>query len=314
MLKRKFRLELTGKVTKTIEDLRIDFSSSEELSLGNRTSAADTCEISIYNLSAGSFKELTTAEELLVKLYTGYEGADALDLTFTGKVSNVVGFKKRPNHITTIYAIPEGRANAEKKTVKYVGSSDDTVESYINNVVALMEMKPQYYHVSDSIKNRKYRNASEHKYGLNLLGQLGKEMDLMFRAEGTTIKVTPTVKALRIADEASPLIIKPSNLRGTPSAGTTTMKILHRLDSTIETGYIIDATKLTNVENGSPNGIASMSGVEKSTLHYADEMAKWAVNTRYQIFKLRHYGSNYTSEFITEIDCVYFNPVGTGGQ
>ena len=319
MLKRKFRLEFTGGVERVIEDLRIDFTSQEELSLVNLTSMADTCTISVYNLSIDSFKSFTTADRIVVKLYTGYEGADALDLTFIGVLKNVTGLKQRPNHITTFYAIPIGREAAEKEAVNYVGTSGDDAETTIRGVVAAMKMKIDIDdRVSKEVLAKKYRDQTLEGFGLDILNTIGSELSLMFSArgseEGAKIVVLPTIEAIKMENEKNAIKIQPINLRGTPNAGVSTMDIIHRLDSRLFAGAIIDTGALIEVVDGTPNGITSLSGVPTSALHYADEMAKWAINDKYMIQSITHEGSNYTPDFTSKLSCVYFNAKGTGGS
>lgn len=313
MLKRKFRLELSGGVSKVIEDLRIDFQYREGFGSQGITNMADWCDIEIYNLSLDSFKAIATAEEVQVKLYTGYYGADALDLTFYGVIRNTAGLRKLPNHITTIYCIPVGRFNAEKK-VKYSGNEEDTVRTVLEEVATQLGMTFDPTNIDEAVLNKPYINKSIHDVGTVVLGDIGRENEMLFLAKEGVIRGIPKPQANKIDSTSKTVILDATKLRGTPKAGVQTLDIMYALDTSINTGDVVDASKINNTDDKAPNGIVSVAGIKKSALHYDSTITDWAMKSKYQIFEIMHHGSNYTSDFVSELSCRYYNPTGTGGS
>lgn len=310
---RKFRLELTGGVTKTFKDLRMDFIYHEIFSLGDLTNQADTFDIEVFNLSVSSFKELVTKDEVRIKFYAGYGDEAELDLVFEGVVVNVIGRRAIPEHITTLYCIPKGLAKANKK-IKVIGSREDTVRTFVDKMAAELGLSTEFEAVDDVI-DIPYRAKTAHGVGITELTELGKQFYFMPRLESDKLRIITLPEAGKIEKINTVHVLEAELIRGVPRASVDKLTIPYAMNTRIRTGDVIDTTQLRGSINnsltggiGDPNGIIDVSGLGKGSLHYSDTIYKWAILPKYQIIYALHKGSNYTDEYVSQYQCeTYIN-------
>ena len=310
---RKFRLELTGGATATYKELRMDFRYNEFFAVGDLTNMADTFDIDIFNLSADSFAALQSKDEIQLKRYTGYGDEDELSLAFEGIVSNVIGRRRIPEHITTLYCIPLGLAKGVKP-VSFKGSREDTLEDVLGALGTELKLKIKFAGVKDIIKEF-YRSKTIQGIGLEELVAIGKQFYFMPRVEKDELRIITLPEEGRVDKIKTIHKLEAQLIRGTPKASVAKLSIPYAFNTVIKTGDAIDVSEFKEDKNnrvtngiGTPNGITDVSGLGKGSLHYSDTLYKWAIQTKYQIISAVHSGSNYTDNYITQYECVVYVP------
>ena len=310
---RKFRLELTGGATVTYKELRMDFRYNEFFAVGDLTNMADTFDIDIFNLSNPSFSALQTEEEIQVRFYTGYGDEDELSLAFEGVVSNVIGRRRIPEHITTLYCIPIGLAKVNK-SISIQGTRKDTLKDVLDGFGTALGLVTKYEGVDDLIEVP-YRAKTIEGPAINELIAIGKQFYFMPRVENDELRIITLPEEGRLDKIKTVHKLKAQLIRGTPKASVAKLSIPYAFNTVIKTGEAIDVSEFSDAKNntktngiGTPNGITDASGLGKGSLHYADTLYKWAIQPKYQIISAVHSGSNYTDNYITQYECVVYVP------
>tara|TARA_R110000850_G_scaffold25099_2_gene72720 strand:- start:474 stop:1448 length:975 start_codon:yes stop_codon:yes gene_type:complete len=309
---RKFRLELSGSdVSETFTELRMDFRYNEYFAVGALDNMADTFDIDIFNLSTDRYKALISNNEIKAKFFTGYGDESELSLAFEGVVVNVTGRRKIPEHITTVYCIPQGLALANKP-VGYKGTKEDKLSSVIEALAGEIGLSVTYEGLDD-VKDEPYRGKTIQGNGIATLIELGKQFYFRPRIEGKELRLIAVPQEGTVEKIKTVHTLDAELIRGVPRASVAKLSIPYAFNTKIRTGEVIDTTTVKGSKNnsltggiGDPNGITDVSGLGKGSLHYSDTLHKWAIQAKYQIVSATHSGSNYTETYVSNYECVAY--------
>ena len=308
MFKRQLRLELTGGgLEMVIEDLRMDFSirefmTSNSSSVGNNF--GDWCTIEVYNLGVDSYKTLVGTSEVDVKLSYKYaDSSDYRDL-FSGVMTTVKQSRKLPESKTTLWCVVRQRKLLDKPvsaTTDDAGTFSSAVKAIADNVGVTLNIDPS---VSDSIKNNPCRNRSYMGIAKTELAKEAEDHYCALVFKDTSIDV---VRAFSEGDTEPSTNhkkhkLRSSLIRGTPEAGVNKMHIFYSLETDFRCGEVIDFSEFIDSET-SPTSIIGLAGVKKTLLNYTNSL-EYILIDQYQIKKLMHTGSNYSDQFITELELI----------
>ncbi|NRA49461.1 MAG: hypothetical protein HRU12_10050 [Phaeodactylibacter sp.] len=291
----------------------MDFRYNEYFATGDLTNMADTFDIDIFNLSTDSYKALISEDEVQIKFYTGYGDEGELSLAFEGIVSNVTGRRQIPEHITTLWCIPKGLAKVEK-SISYQGTREDTLSSVLDGIGGLLGLTVKYEGVDDLV-DVPYRAKTIEGKAIDQIVEMGNQFYFMPRVEGDELRIITLPEDGRIDRLTTVHHLRAELIRGVPKASVAKLSIPYAFNTVIRTGEVIDTGILEGEQNnsvtggiGDPNGITDVSGLGKGSLHYADTLYKWAIQTKYQIVSAAHSGSNYTDTYISQYECVAYVP------
>ncbi|MBI0275405.1 hypothetical protein I6H07_06095 [Hafnia alvei] len=304
---------------------RIDFEYYSALGW-----AGDYGTITLYNLSNDEVKTLQNRKygDLNVILRAGYDtgqlanyntandtssGVTTTNIIFTGVITNVVSYKRTPEHVTHLYCIPDSVLSATNININL-----GQINSGMNLKAAMGSMAisagfsgTYYYGVSDSVLNFTFKNDRVfHKTFMDEFRQLCQEFHLTFSFQSNFISVYPESVGngdiiLAMSETNKPIILQPQDVIGNPVAGSSTLELSTLLNASIQTGMVIDITKLLGGDGIHP----SLDGVINYNMGYqltidGTQIAN-GTSSQYLIKSLVHHGSTHTNEFQTDLQAVY---------
>jgi len=297
---------------------------------------ADTANITLYNLSLEEVKFLQSKEygDMYIDIQAGYmdemavgtfqnrtftnsDSSNVIDITqgpdtpqtlFSGVITNAVGFKSPPEHVTNLYCISKAYGVAttfkQMKSLPPGITLGDGIRSMVNDygftTVSTFGIEDQFLKQVLPL-GRTFHDTflSEFK---NFLG----EYNLNFSLTTGEIQIFPETYGNqdavdRMAKDREPIRLDANSVLGNPIAGICTFSVNTFLNSNAQPGMILDVSPLLGTELLA-NGVTTAQG---NILLNTDQSAfRYAVEDKYVIMEVVHHGSNRTNDFESSISAV----------
>lgn len=298
---------------------------------------ADTATITIFNLSLDEVKYLQNknygdlfieiragyadmqaenygvrsgirqvVQPLGTSLYVGGVGDSSLPTLFSGLITNAVGFRRPPEHVTQLFCISKAYGAStdfkQMKPIKKGASLDDAIRSmcadYGFNTIAT-------YGVSaDTLAMKLPRGRTFQDTFLVEFRKMLGEFNLMFTMTTAEIQIFPDTygdkdAVDRMAKDREPIKIDANSVIGNPVAGICTYSMNTFLNPAIQPGMVIDVSPLLG-KSLLANGVTATqnSGV---VLNTDQSVFRWAMEDKYYIMDVVHHGSTHTETYQTSI-------------
>ncbi len=320
MWKRKILLNIHNKskdFQQVFVENRIDFTIQSYLGW-----SADECKIEIYNLSPEMVTNLYLLDDKEFILNVGYAD-ESMQTIFTGRIINVWGRKELPNHITTLWCVPNSAIQIAQKlpTINYSGK---TIEEIINDLAERAnypKYSTKFIGFDDEAKfpRKGYllRNYDTSGTLVEELDRICTAMNARFQCTDSNIKIisntisNQTVELMK-KDGVAVHKIDIRKVKGTPEISVASTDITVNLDANINAGDVLDYTELgeSAISMQSTYGINSTGGV----LFRDPNIFKYIIYNQYQILTVTHVGSNFAPVWETKINGTVFNEYVTAGD
>lgn len=296
---------------------------------------ADTASITIFNLSLEEVKFLQSKEfgELTIELRAGYleesrmevaggginrqtdsttgrsnhvEISKILPSLFVGQITNAVGFRRPPEHITQLYCI--SKAYGDSTTFKQMRA----IPPGMSLRSAITQMCNDYgfstislYGVDDDVLDEKLpKGRTFHDTFLPEFKKLLGEHNLMYTMTTGEIQIFPDSYGNkdavdRMAKDRAPVKLDANAVIGNPIAGICAMNLKTFLNPSIQPGMVLDVSPLLGTKL-LVNGVTSVSG-DDIVLNTDQSIFRWAMEDKYFIIDVVHFGSTHGMDYQTAI-------------
>jgi len=282
-----------GKVVLDSSGLRVDFKI---LSVGS----FDRAEVKIYNLNNDTIGSITARDNYL-NLYVQLHEFDEEQLLDTMFISNSYNQVDVPEGITFLYCFSKLRKDLLEKVVPKAELNSPSLSQVLNKLQEGVNITFEYKNFPDEVKKYKaktgYTEVLDGTVESNL-NRLAISYHFTYYMKGPTtvlILYTPEVFNIQqsgVLDKEPDIILDTNDMRSTPSVGVASITIDSVLNASIETGSVIDASKLVTA--------STKLGLE--TLAVTKEILSSSVSkySRYVVIGIEHSGSNYTNVWNTK--------------
>jgi len=305
---------------------RIDFIHQSYLGW-----AADELKIDIYNLAPETVRSLFERKDKTFNLKVGYEDGKIEEL-MTGGITNAIGRKVLPNHITSLWCIPHV-AEIPAKQLQIKENLTGTLRQIITKLVVAAGYKAKepvkFYGMSDEILDEP-RDAPFPVDGTlsSILIKLGEDYKFSYQPTTTYIKIISMLTNKGVMAELKSGSISKNKitvdmLKEAPVLSVAACNVKVLLDASIKAGNVLDLSNVIKYYSGiNENGINKNINNSKNLFAFSDDAVlfrdKGALNytiyDSYQILGVKHVGSNYASVWETSIEGVVYNESGTAGD
>lgn len=311
---------------------------------------ADTADITLFNLSLDEVKFLQSKNygEMYIEIRAAYAdsgdtadyqrmggmkqralgkgqkvqigvGEEILPTIFSGVITNAVGFRRPPEHVTQLFCIS-----------KAYGSSTDFKQ---------MQAIPKGATLGDAIKSMcaDYGFGTVSMFGvdgdlLNEVLKLGRTFDDTFLVEFKkllseyNLLYTMTTGEIqifpdsygdkdavdRMSKDREPIKLDANAVIGNPVAGICTYSLSTFLNPAIQPGMVLDVSPLLG-KKLLVNGVTSVAGGE-IVLNTDQSIFRWAMEDKYFIMDVVHHGSTHTKEYQTSLTAILGGNTAMGGR
>lgn len=293
--------------------------------------STDTANITLFNLSIEEIKFLQNKNygELFIEIRAGYldqlqdtgviqrkvmdgqvtsairiGGTQTLPTLFSGIITNAVGYRRPPEHITQLFCI--SKAYSDSTTFKQMRNipKGSTLRDAIESMCADYGYQTiATYGVDGRTLDRVLPNGRVfHDTFLIELQNLLHEYNLQFSLTTGEIQVFPDTYAdkdalVRMSKDREPIRLDVNSVIGNPVAGINTYQLKTFLNPSIQPGMIMDVTPLLG-EEILVNGVTSISGGNR-VLNDDQSIFRYAMEDKYFIKESAHFGSTHGMEFQT---------------
>lgn len=297
---------------------------------------ADTATVTIYNLALEEVKFLQNKNfgDLLVEIRAGYADAlvsggvvnktestnrsavtsNKIEITngavlptvFSGVISNAVGFKRAPEHITTLFCVSKAAVNStdfkQMKAIPPNTTLGNAIKSMCNDYGFTVISS---FGLLQSDLNAVLPNGRVfHDTFINEFTELLGEHNLRFYISTADIQIFPDTygdqdATSRMAKDREPIKLDANSVIGTPIAGIGIFDVSVFLRSDIQPGMVMDVSPLLGTELLA-NGIVGVNN-SKQLLNYDDSVFRYAMEDKYLIESVIHHGATHGQDFQTSI-------------
>lgn len=298
---------------------------------------ADTANISIFNLSLDEVKFLQskTYGELYIEIRAGYmdqmsnssvsqitlsQGQQALPVQiggelqlptiFSGVITNAVGFRRPPEHVTQLFCISHAYGSStdfkQMRAVPPGSTLQDAIKSMCSDygfgTVATFGVG------AETLNRVLPRGRVFHNTFLVEFRKLLGEFNLLYTMTTGEIQVFPDTYGNkdavdRMSKDRAPIQLDPNQVIGNPIAGICTYSLDTFLNPAIQPGMILDVSPLLGSNGILANGVTSVSG-QGIVLNTDQSIFRWAMEDKYFIMDVVHHGSTHTMDFKTSIGAI----------
>lgn len=294
---------------------------------------ADTATVTLYNLSLEETKFLQNKSfgDLLVEIRAGYQdqlssgginnrtnsktatdsngqvriavsdGA-VLPTIFSGTISNAVGYKRAPEHITTIFCVSKAATNSTTFTQMTAIKPGSTLRQAIKSMCADYGFNTvSAFGLDDSDLDVVLPQGRVfHDTFISEFTQLLGEHNLRFYMATAEVQIFPDTygdqdAVSRMSKDREPIKIDANSVVGTPVAGIGIFDLNVFLRADIQPGMIMDISPLLGTELLA-NGITSVSN-GKQLLNYDDSVFRYAMQDKYLIESVILHGQTHGRDF-----------------
>lgn len=302
---------------------------------------ADTANITLYNLSIAEVKSLQNKNygEMYIEIRAGYADSQYaagtnlygkpitydsggnvelaissglsknLVTVFSGVITNAIGYRRRPEHITQLFCISKayGAATDFKQMraippgMKLIDVIEQMSADYGFNVIS-------YYGFTDDIKSLVLpRGRTFQDVFLVEFRKLLGEYNMQFQITTGEVAIFSDTfgdrdAVSRMAKDRGLIQIDANMVIGNPVAGICTYRLDLLLQPSYQPGMVIDVSPLLG-EEILVNGVTSITGTPV-ILNTDQSVFRWAMENRYVIMETLHHGSTHAMDFKTSISAV----------
>ena len=307
---------------------------------------ADTATITLFNLSLAEVKFLQNKNygDLYIEIRAGYqedgraggaggvqnfsntndtnnriEISGTLPTIFSGLITNAVGFRRPPEHVTQLFCISKAYgASTDFKQMTSIAPKTKLID-------AIQQMCKEYgfgtislYGVPDSTLQQVLpRGRVFHDVFLNEFKDLLGEYNLMYTMTTGEIQIFPDSfgdkdAVDRMSKDREPIKLDANAVIGNPVAGICTYNLNTFLNPSIQPGMILDVSPLLG-EELLANGVTSVNG-DGIVLNTDQSVFRWAMEDKYFIMDVIHHGSTHTVDFQTSLVALIGGNTAMGGR
>ena len=307
--------------------------------------ATDTANITIHNLSLEEVKFLQNKNygDMYIEIRAGYQdqsgvyqttgmtnnkdekfvndgrntipinngvssqkASQELPTLFSGIITNAVGYRRPPEHVTQIFCISKAsgiatdfkQMNPIPPGAKLLDAVKSMTTDYGYHTLAMFGATNE---VMETIlpRGRVFHNTFMEEFK-SLLG----EYNLLFTITTSEIQIFPDTfgdkdAINRMSKDRSPIQLDVNQVIGNPIAGISTFRLNTFLNPAILPGMILDVSPLLGNEILA-NGVTSITG-EGITLNVDKSIFRWVMSDKYFIKEVVHSGSTHATDFYTSI-------------
>ena len=339
----------------TFKSNRIDFEVRSTVGW-----PADTANITLFNLGLDEVKFLQSKEygDMYIEIRAGYkEGAqlggytpyissngkvgqqrieieNVLPTIFSGIITNAVGYRKPPEHVTQLFCISKAYgASTDFKQMKKIEPGTKLLD-------AIRSMCSDYgfgtissYGVDgDVMQTVLPRGRVFHDTFLVEFKKLLGEHNLYFTMTTGEIQIFPDSfgdkdAVDRMSKDRAPIKLDVNSVIGNPIAGICTYTLATFINPAIQPGMILDVSPLIQSSHRNPdnsisydsgntilaNGVTSVNG-QGIVLNTDQSIFRWAMEDKYFIMEAVHIGSTHGQDFQTAITAIIGGNTAMGGK
>ena len=309
---------------------------------------ADTANITLFNLSIDEVKFLQDKSygDMYIEIRAGYiedeRGASSgginqytdnssssksqtiyvtgnLPTIFSGVITNAVGFRRPPEHITQLFCISKAYgASTDFKQMKPIPAKAKLIDAiksmcddYGFGTIALFGVE-DFVMQTELPRARTFQDTFLEEFR-KLLG----EYNLMFTMTTAEIQVFPDTfgdrdAVNRMSKDRKPIKLDVNQVIGNPIAGIATYKLATFINPSLQPGMILDVSPLLG-EELLANGVTSVNG-DGIVLNTDQSVFRWAMEDKYFIMDVVHHGSTHTVDFQTSLVALIGGNTAMGGS
>lgn len=331
----------------TFKSHRIDFEVRSTVGW-----PADTANITLFNLSLEEVKFLQdkTYGDMYIEIRAGYaqdersnssggtskggvkkfgqkaEQSDRVSLStslptiFSGIITNAVGYRKPPEHVTQLFCISKAygastdfkQLTAIKPGTKLIDAMRSMCSDYGFNTIST-------FGVEDSILGTVMpRGRVFHDTFLNEFRNMLGEYNLLYTVTTGEVQIFPDTfgdkdAVNRMSKDREPVQLDEDSVIGNPVAGICTYTLNTFLNPSFQPGMILDVSPLLGKKKLLANGVTSVNG-DGIVLNTDQSVFRWAVEDKYFIMEVVHKGSTHTTIYQTSITAILGGNTMMGGK
>lgn len=308
---------------------------------------ADTADITLYNLGVDEVKFLQDKSygDMYIEIRAGYfedeRGANAghskyqspeqadsevrieigpkLPTIFSGIVTNAVGFRRPPEHVTQLFCISKAYGASTEFTQMNDIPNGATLEDAIRSMCADYGFSTiSSFGVDESVfKSVLKLGRVFHDTFLEEFRTLLGEYNLLFSVTTGEIQIFPDTYGNkdavdRMSKDREPIKLDANQVIGNPIAGIATYSLNTFLNASYQPGMILDVSPLLG-EQLLANGVTSVTG-KGVVLNTDQSVFRWAMEDKYFITEVVHHGSTHETVFQTTITAMLGGNTAMGGK
>lgn len=299
---------------------------------------ADTANVTLYNLALDEVKFLQDKNfgNWYIEIQAGYADASQVvksnlgavqvtsntrettgkgpkhlmesDTIFSGLITNCIGYRRPPEHVTQLFCISKVSAGATKfQKMRSIPKGATLKEALISMCQDYGFSKVTQYGLDESdISEVLPRGRVFHDTFMVEFKRLLSEFNMNFTMTTNEIQIFPNTYGRkdaidRMAKDRIPLHLDANQIIGNPIAGIITLNLTTFLSAAIQPGVVLDASKLLG-KAVLANGVVSVEGgIELNT---DDTVFKYSIDEYYQVMEVVHRGDTHGMPFSTTLSAV----------
>ena len=311
---------------------------------------ADTADITLYNLSLDEIKFLQSKNygEMYIEIRAAYAdsassadyqrmggvrqvttsagqktnvtvGKAVLPTIFSGIITNAVGYRRPPEHITQLFCISKAYGSStdfkQMKAIPKGASLQSAIRSMCEDYgFGTVSM----YGVDGDLLNETLKlGRTFHDTFLIEFKKLLGEYNLMYTMTTGEIQIFPDSygdrdAVDRMSKDREPIKLDANAVIGNPIAGICTYSLSTFLNPAIQPGMVLDVSPLLG-KKLLANGVTAISG-EGVVLNTDQSIFRWAMGDKYFIMDVVHHGSTHTKEYQTSLTANLGGNTAMGGR
>ena len=307
---------------------------------------ADTANITIFNLSLEEVKFLQSKVygDMYIEIRAGYSdqliqsgvqqktlsagqkvspitigGDQQLPTIFSGIITNAVGYRRPPEHVTQLFCISKAYGAATDFKQLTAIPKDSTLQQAIESMCKEYGFNTiAAYGVDDALLQKKLpRGRVFHDTFLVEFKNLLSEYNLLYTVTTGEVQIFPDTYGNkdavdRMSKDREPIKLDANAVIGNPVAGICTYTLNTFLNPAIQPGMILDVSPLLG-ESLLANGVTSVSG-QGIVLNTDQSVFRWAMEDKYFIMEVVHHGSTHGKEFQTSLTSILGGNTAMGGK
>jgi len=277
--------------------LRVDFDVRE-------IDGFSRASVSIYNLNEESIANLIGGNaDHYATIITRLHGMQEFVVMDNFFISNTISENKIPNVITTLYCYAKGKEILEKQV-----NIEEVNQPKLENLITALLLDAGY---EGNIRYQCFPdNQKEYippRPKAPLIGSVNQCLNDLKREHGFLSYTrpdeflfiyTPNLAQVPLTelDDLDAVVLNTSNMRANPKLAPAQLQVVSNLDGNIQPGAVLDISNL----------LTAGSSQNEETLQIAKDFARKSIAgyNRYQSLVVQHKGSNYTSEWQTQVTAV----------
>lgn len=297
---------------------------------------ADTANITIFNLSLDEVKFLQNKDfgDLYIEIRAGYqednrvgsrggmqehdrpEGSEIrigietiLPTIFSGMITNAVGYRRSPEHVTQLFCISKAYGASTDFTQMRSLPPGTTLDNAIRSMCedygfgTISTFGVQQELLKETLPN----GRTFHDSFLPEFRQLLGEYNLLFSVTTGEIQIFPDTygdldAVDRMSKDREAVKLDIDSVIGNPVAGIKTFVLSTFLNPSIQPGMILDVSPLLG-KKLLVNGVTSVTGTG-IVLNTDQAIYRWAMENKYFIMEVVHRGSTHQVEYVSKISAV----------